>query len=151
VYEGNVGGEVASPFGGNVGTPNYLAAQPGGSVTITFSALTNTFDLLWGSLDTDTNNIANNLVLNVGGGDTVTGAEVAAALGITNTGTTTVYVQITDSAAFGSVTATDPATNSAFEFVPAAVSETSTLGMLGIGLIGLIALGGFRRRSTVSC
>ncbi|MGD0842540.1 MAG: PEP-CTERM sorting domain-containing protein [Candidatus Acidiferrales bacterium] len=155
VYAGNIGGAVASPFGG--GTTEYIAAQPTGTVTINFSSVQTAFDLLWGSIDTDTT-IQNNLAFYSGANGTgsllysISGAQLEALVGGLTSGVSTDYVEISNIGNFSSIIATDPAAYSAFEFVPGVpVPEAGTLGMLGAGLIGLIALVGFRRRNAISC
>jgi hypothetical protein len=151
VYAGSGGSIAASPFGD--GTTEYLVAQPGGTVTINFSSVQTSIDLLWGSID---NGSVGALNLLTSGGYQLTGTMLLQDLvneGYTPTaGTTGAYVEISGLAPFTSYTIQDTGVNSAFEFVPGTpVSEAGTLGMLGAGLIGLIALGGFRRRSLVSC
>lgn len=146
-YLGTISSVAETPFtpGGN--TQNYyLAVQPGGSITITFATAQEDFNLLWGSVDPGPNTI-NDLVFNLSG-TIITGAQILAA----DSAGGNEVVQLTGVGPFTTVTVTDPGATSAFEFVPGVPApEAGTLGMLGAGLIGLIALGGFRRRSTVSC
>jgi hypothetical protein len=139
-----------SPFdsGGNVSNW-YLEAQPGGTVTVTFATPQTAFDLLWGSVDNGNNGVNNTLAVTIDG-FTYTGTQLDALIGV-NGGND--YAEFGGFATpFTTVTFSDLGTGPAFEFVPGVpVSETGTLGMLGLGLIGLIALGGFRRRSLVGC
>jgi hypothetical protein len=129
-------------------TTDYLVAQPGGQVQITYSTPQTAFDLLWGTIDNGENSVENSLVFN--DGTTVTGTQVGAQLvseGDTYTpGQTQAYVEITGLTPFTTVTLEDPGTSSAFEMIPGVVTtpEPGTLLMLGSGLIGLI---GLRRRT----
>lgn len=147
LYAGSTITVALSPYAGTSAgsaTQEYLVAEPSDPVTITSSlASQTTYQLLWGSVDTyDT------LTLNMLSGSTVvstlsiTGTQVAAAVGGTfaANGTSPAYVTITDTAGFNQVIAS--ATMDAFEFDPAVVSATSvpeptTLMLLGTSLLGL--------------
>jgi hypothetical protein len=129
-----------------------LVAQPGGTITVTYETPQTTIDLLWGSIDAS--GVVDNTLSITVDGFTLTGAEIAADTGLTIVnGVTSAYIEISGlSPATTSYTISDTGTGSAFEIDPGVpVSEAGTLGMLGAGLIGLIALGGFRRRSLVGC
>lgn len=53
IYNGSTSGVAAAPFtASGVQTSNYMAAEPTGSVTITYAAQQQYFGLLWGSVDT---------------------------------------------------------------------------------------------------
>ncbi len=128
-------------------TQNYLAAQPGGSVTVTYPTAGNILNLLWGTVDTAAGQ--NILTAN---GFTITGQEVAnsclADFGA-SCATQNVFVRIsTDGNFFSSFTVTDIAgAPSAFEFVPGplATPEPGSLALLGAGILGLAGMM-YRRR-----
>src|SRR5262249_45116256 len=135
----------ASPFGtsGASANQNYLSAQPGGSVTITYSGPQSVFPLLWGTVDNETGKNLLSLTLNLGGGLMVTGQDIATAMGanFTTTGVFEVGVVISNlggnGQTFTTVTASDAATStSAFEFVP------GPSPLIGHGLLVLLAVGG---------
>jgi hypothetical protein len=153
LYAGNIADVASSPFGFT--DQDYIVVQPNGTVTLTFSSPQTSLDLLWGSIDFGTGTTVNNTLSIAVDGVTYTGQDVDNYLvsqgDTVQEGHTDAYVEITGLAPFSVVTFQDTDTTSAFEFdLGAPVSETGTLGMLGVGLIGLIALCGFRRRSTVS-
>jgi hypothetical protein len=153
LYAGGTLDVSSSPFGG--GLADYIVVQPNGEVTVTFSSPQTSLDLLWGSVDYGTT-VNNTLTVTVDG-TSYTGQSVDNYLvsqgDTVQEGVTDAYVEITGLPP-GATTFTfqDTGSTSAFEFalgVP--VAESGTLGMLGVALIGLIALVGFRRRSMVSC
>jgi hypothetical protein len=150
LFAGTQPGDFITPFGirssscdpateGAKCTQNYLVAQPGGSVTVTFQTGRSLVSLLWGTVDT----AAGQNILTASGFQ-ITGQEVAESCSCTNEN---VFVLITtDGNSFISYTASDLAgALSAFEFVPARAPEPTTIALLGTGLLGL---GLLRRRRT---
>ena len=146
VYAGSTSGVADSPF--TLGTfsatscsPNcaeYFAVQPGGTVTVTFSSAQTTLDMLWGTVDTA---MGYNLV--TGGGNTITGAEIDAALGNPASGTVNAAVEITGLTPFTTLTFQDTTGNSpAFEFDlgAAATPLPATLPLFagGLGFVGYL-------------
>jgi hypothetical protein len=139
VYAGNQDSIAASPFGAGDATTNYLAAQPDSdtthNVTVNYSAAQTALDILWGTVD---GNAGYNLVT-TSAGDTITGAQILAALGNPASGTVNAWVEITGLGSFTSFAETDSNGNpSAFEFEPAvAVPEPASLALIGAALAGL--------------
>jgi hypothetical protein len=115
VYHGAVNSIAAPPWTQTgADTANYLAAEPSGSVTFTYSSDQKYFGLLWGSVDNyNTLNFyeGNTLV------DQISGSQIAANANGDQTanGSYFVNVNFNGSTAYNRVVATDT-TNPAFEF-----------------------------------
>lgn len=144
VYAGNVTNVVASPFGSETGPDyqNYLSAEPNGTLTLSYSSNQTAFDLLWGTVD---NYNGLTLTLSGGGGSgstTISGADIAGAIGGITLGRTNQAVNISGLPSFDTISVSS--TTAAFEFVPASVPEPGTLALMGLGLLGLCVVR-FRR------
>jgi hypothetical protein len=117
---------------------NYVFAQEGGSVTVSFAKELGSVTFFWGSPDSYN-------TITLGNGDVITGSEIAAALGIQADGSNanSRWVTIADTASFKSFTATS--SRPAFEFdMAGAVPEPSSWAMLMLGFTGL-GYAAFRR------
>ena len=143
VYAGSIS-VAASPF--TLGTfsatacspscAEYFAAQPGGTITVTFSSQQTSLDLIWGTVDT-----ASGYNLVTSGGTQITGAQVNALLGNPSSGTVNSAVEITGLTPFTTVTFQDTTGNSpAFEFDIGATPLPATLPLFagGLGLVGFL-------------
>jgi len=151
VYAGSTSAIADSPF--TLGTftgpqgsgscivtcAEYLAAQPGGSVTINFSSPQTTLDMLWGTAD-----VATGYNIVTGGGNTISGATINSLLGNPGSGTVNAAVEITGLNSFTSLTFSDTTGNSpAFEFDigEAATPLPATLPLFagGLAFVGYLA------------
>jgi hypothetical protein len=112
VYDGTISGITESPS-----TGNYLAAEPNGPVTISFSQPQEYFSIIWGSVDN-----YNSLVFTlVGGGTyTITGSQIEAAA----SGSDSKYVTVTIPGGYTEVQAYS--TTAAFEFADVSYADTTT-------------------------
>lgn len=122
LYSGTTSGLAAAPFtasGPDAG--NYLAAEPKGSVTVTFDSQQRYFGLLWGSVDTyNSLNFYNNGTLV----ESLTGSAIAANANGNQAapGSYIVNVDFTGGTSFNSVVATT--STPAFEFNSVAYAAT---------------------------
>lgn len=148
VYAGSVSNIAVSAYAGTSLAPStmeYLAAEPGDAVTLTYNNARNVINLLWGSVDLYNSLDLETIVAGVVTNDLkVTGASVLAAEGATSG--TSAFVSVTDATPFN--VAVFSTTQNAFEFVPnVTVPEPVSMALLGTGLM---AMGGIvsRRRKT---
>jgi hypothetical protein len=147
LYAGNIDQVSLSPFGSTNSTSNYLTAQAnGGQVMVSYSTPQSEFALLWGSVDNGNTQNLLALSLNIGG-VTITGQDIANIISNPPPGANTPFanavldvgVVISNlGGTFTSVTATDNAVNSAYEFDPLVVPSP----LIGHGLLVLLAVGG---------
>jgi hypothetical protein len=147
IYSGTASGAAAAPnTPTGADTKGYLAAEPNGNITLTYSSTQQNFNLLWGSVDaSNTLNFYNGTTL-VG---SVSGSQIQADPNGAQNSTGSFFVSISNLASgFTSVVASS-GTNPAFEFVPGVPQASpAPMGALGstwwAGL--LIAMGFFTLR-----
>jgi hypothetical protein len=162
VYTGSVKNNFTEPFlvnginpslanASETMTSKYLAAQPGGSVTVTYSTPQTSLAILWGSIDgSDSMNL---LTDNGTPPISINGSTVCTDLGLVCTGAFNAEIDITGIEPFTTFTANDAAGQlSAFEFVPGTqltpISEPASLAILGAFLASFGIWCGFRGRSS---
>ena len=136
LYAGSISDVVLSPFTPTSTLGEFLAAEPGGTLTIAFATPRTSFDLLWGSVDTYNALSFSNAPSFGTPAQTVTGADIARAIPGIQFGSSNAAVKISDLDPFTLITVTS--TTPAFEFVPGlAVPEPGALALLGTALLGL--------------
>ena len=144
VYDGSVTNVALSPYTNTtLANANYLVAEPGGSVVVSYASPQSIVNLLWGSIDSyDGLNLEFLSGTTVVGNVTVNGTQVGTAAGVAANGGSSAYVSITPGGSltsFNTIIATS--TTAAFEFsigaASTAVPEPATFALLATGLIGL--------------
>ena len=139
VFAGGVSGQAATPFGSTNTNTDFLVAGGAGSVTVSYSVAQDALQILWGSADNSaTSNLITFKAANGTTVGTVSGAEIAAAVGTGfKSGTTNVALRISGLAGYTSLVLSD-ANSAAFEFaLGLPVPEPGSIGLFGVAVAGL--------------
>jgi hypothetical protein len=142
-------GSYARPAGDST---NYLYGGASGETVTFLKGPITTFDIYWGSIDALTPNDRYDNLLKLSNGDSITGSQLVADIaGLTGSGdqfasNSNAWIQVTDSSAFSSFTASSP--SPAFEFdLASPVPEPSTWALMLLGFASLGFAGHRRRKS----
>ncbi len=152
VFAGGVSGKAASPFGSTNTKTDYLAAGGGnGTVTVSYTVAQDALQILWGSVDNSTtSNVITFKAANGTTVGTVTGADIAAAVGSgLVSGKTNVALRISGLAGYSTLVLSD-ANAAAFEFaLGKPVPEPASIGVFAVAVAGLgfVSLRGRVRRA----
>ena len=139
VFAGGVSGQAATPFGSTNTNSDFLVAGGAGSVTVSYTVAQDALQILWGSVDNSaTSNLITFKAANGTSVGTVSGAEIATAVGSGfKSGTTNVALRISGLAGYTSLVLSD-ANSAAFEFaLGLPVPEPGSIGLFGVAVAGL--------------
>ena len=150
VFAGGVSGHAATPFGSTNTKTDFLVAGGAGSVTVSYTVAQDALQILWGSADNSaTSNLITFKAANGTTVGTVSGADIAAAVGTGfKSGTTNVALRISGLAGYTSLVLSD-ANAAAFEFaLGQPVPEPASIGLFAVAVAGLgfVSLRGRVRR-----